>query len=121
MWATRASFRLLAPLCACALAAAAGCAISSSKTDFSGVYVAPQTIRQVEPGQSQESVLDLLGQPTRKTGLGDGAERWTWRWSKTKRSRDTVVLLSTTSQNVEESGAAYVEFQDGVVTKAWRE
>ncbi|MFG0284490.1 MAG: outer membrane protein assembly factor BamE [Phycisphaerales bacterium JB039] len=118
---TRAPTRLLAAICACALACGGGCAISTSKTDYTGVYVAPETLRQIEPGESQESVLDLLGQPTRKTRLGDGAERWMWRWSKTKRSRDTVVLLSTTSQNVEESGAAFVEFQDEVVTKAWRE
>ena len=108
-------------LAAGACAFLAGCAISSSKTDYTGTYVAPQTLRQIEPGESQESVLDLLGQPTRKTRLDEGAERWTWRWSKTKRSRDTVVGISTTSQNVEESVAAYVEFQDGVVTKAWRE
>jgi outer membrane protein assembly factor BamE (lipoprotein component of BamABCDE complex) len=103
------------------LLAAAGCVISSARTDYDGTYVASETLRRIEPGDTQSSVLDLLGPPAGKSDLGDGRQRWSWRWSKVRRSRDTTLLISTSAQTVEEAGVAYVEFADGVVTDAWRE
>ena len=100
---------------------ASGCVISHAKTEFSGSYIAPQTVRQIDEGESQASVLDLLGPPAAKIDLSGGAERWTWRWSKTRRSSDRVLLLSSTRQEVEESGTVWVEFQDGYVTSVWNQ
>lgn len=95
--------------------------ISGSRTAYSGAYVAPETLRQIERGESQASVLDLLGPPTSRARLGAEEERWSWRWSKIKRTRETVLLLSSLARDIEESGAAFVEFREGVVTETWRE
>lgn len=101
------------------LLGASGCVISRAKTEFTGTYIAPQTVRQIDEGESKASVLDLLGPPAAKIDLSGGAERWTWRWSKTRRSSDRVLLLSSTHQEVEEGGTVWVEFQDGYVTSVW--
>lgn len=98
---------------------ASGCVVSRARTEFSGSYIAPQTVRQIDEGESKASVLDLLGPPAAKFDLSGGAERWTWRWSKTRRSSDRVLLLSSTRQEIEEGGTVWVEFQDGYVTSVW--
>lgn len=118
---TSTTSRLAAVGSLAAVVALGGCVISRSRTDFTGSYIAPETVRQIEAGESQASVLDLLGPPAAKFEMGDGAERWTWRWSKTRRSSDRVLLLSSSRQEVEETGAVWVEFADGRVTSAWRQ
>ena len=117
-------FASLAPLAAAAALApltalATGCVISRARTEYAGAYISPQTVRQIEPGETQASVLDLLGPPSSKFDLEGSAERWSWRWSKLRRSSDRVLLLSSSRQEVKETGAVWVEFQHGLVTAAW--
>ena len=101
-------------------AAPGGCVISRARTEYTGSYIAPTTVLQIEPGETKESVLDLLGPPTDKGRLGPSAERWSWHWAKRRRSSERVLLvLSSTSQLVEEKGTVWVEFDQGVVTAAW--
>src|SRR5690606_31672260 len=95
---------VLGSLAAAALLAPAGCVISRARTQHQGAWIAPETVRQIEPGESQASVLDLLGPPTTKFDLGGSAERWSWRWSKRRRSSEYLLLLSSSRQEVEETG-----------------
>lgn len=119
---TSTTSRLVAAaLLAAVTAGMSGCMISRSKTEFTGSYIAAETVRQIEAGESQASVMDLLGPPSSKADLGSSVERWAWRWSKTRRSSDRVLLLSSSRQEVEETGTVWVEFEHGVVTSAWRQ
>jgi outer membrane protein assembly factor BamE (lipoprotein component of BamABCDE complex) len=109
-------------LCVSAPLALGACIINAhSHTERSGLYVSAETLRQIEPGRSRDYVLALLGEPTSRTTLDAGVEIWKWAYSETRRSEDTLIFVFSGENSERVAGAAYVEFQDGVVTKTWRD
>jgi hypothetical protein len=100
-----------------------GCLInSSSKTEYSGRYLSPAAVSQIEPGETrQDFVLATIGEPTTKTALDDGSEIWKWEYRKTRSSSGSVFLLLNSDNQTRSEGATYVVFRDGVVEKVWQE
>lgn len=110
---------------AAALAAAClfpACIINvDSHSERSGRYVSASTLQQVEPGRTQDYVLALLGEPTSRTKLEGGTEIWKWAYTETKRSEGSLIFVFSGDDTERIEGAAYVEFQDGVVRKTWQD
>ena len=75
-------------VCAITLALSSGCLVnSSSRTEYSGRHISAETIKQIEPGKSKaDFVLAVLGDPTSKNKLDDGAEVWKWDTRKSTRA-----------------------------------
>jgi len=114
-----------AALCVAAgsLAVLSGCLVrSSSKTVYSGRYIGTDTVSQIEPGKSKEDfVLAVLGAPTSRTPLSDGAEVWKWEYRKKKTSSGAVFLLVDADDHTETTGATYVVLRESVVEKVWQD
>lgn len=105
------------------LAALSGCLVNSStRTEFSGRYVSPTTINQIEPGKTRdEFVTAVLGCPTSKTPLTDGSEIWKWEYQKKSSSNGYVFLLVSANDKSEKQGATYVVMRCGTVEKVWQD
>jgi outer membrane protein assembly factor BamE (lipoprotein component of BamABCDE complex) len=99
-----------------------GCLIAgSSEQKRTGHYVADETMSQIKPGRTSAGwVLATLGEPDKKTAVGDGSEVWKWTYTEKKESSGAVFLIFGGSDKKEVDGAAFVEVRDGVVVKAWR-
>lgn len=108
-----------------ALALAVGlqsCIINArSHTTRSGKYVGAETLSQIEPGQSQEYVVALIGEPTSKTALSDGTAIWRWSYREKKTSGGSVVFLIDTDSADESERSTYVQFENGAVSKKWQD
>ena len=117
----RASLLLL---CVFALLTLPGCISSGSVSEFEGPSIGDRTLAQIEPGAtSQRWVRAVLGEPTERAKIDDaesGLEVWKWIRRKVVTTRGSAVLVSSRSRS-EEVRTVYVEFRDGVVTRAWRD
>lgn len=105
------------------LALVQGCVVISTggHEEVSGQYVSAETLAQVQPGSTQEYVLSLLDQPTTKTVLSDGTEIWKWSYSATSSSRSSLLFLVNAEKNTKTHHNSYIQFEGGLVTKAWRD
>jgi outer membrane protein assembly factor BamE (lipoprotein component of BamABCDE complex) len=103
-----------------ALLPLAGCLVSGAdSTRVSGTQVAPVTLQTLqEQAMTREQVIDLLGPPTRSTEIRNG-EIFSYEWEKRKDGGGAVLLLFAHRHSTEEKSTAYVQFEDGVVTKTW--
>ncbi|MCB9915942.1 MAG: outer membrane protein assembly factor BamE [Planctomycetes bacterium] len=99
------------------------CLIGSDRDiDTTGVYVSDQSLAKVRPGQSSDYVLELLGEPSRRVMSGEeGVEVWRYSYSKEVRDETHVFLIINSESTTRSDSTVYVEFQDGVVTKTWRD
>ena len=99
-----------------------GCLITSNgNTSHSGQHISGETFDQVQQGTSVGFVLATFGEPTSRTKLEDGGEIWRWRYTETRSSSGTVILLLSSSNRTEKQHNTFVEFRDGVVVKTWRD
>jgi outer membrane protein assembly factor BamE (lipoprotein component of BamABCDE complex) len=94
---------------------------SSSNTEYEGTYVSEETLEQVQPGMTSDSVVALLGEPTTKAVTRTREEVWTWRYRRETTSSGSVLLLVSAEKKTESSGAVRVQLRDGRVVKSWRE
>ncbi len=106
----------------CLTVGAGGCSVGmQSHTDTTGSYIAPQTLAQIGPGQSKDYVLALLGEPTVKKPAGGTTEIWEWSYVQKQITSGDLPLLVGTASNTETKHTAYVQFDNGVVSKTWRD
>ena len=99
---------------------------NTSHTETTGQFVSSETLTQVQPGQTTEFVLGLLGEPTSKaTAPGKtpelNVEIWKWFYSEDTEANASVFLIFGTKSTTNSSGNTYVEFSEGKVVKAWRD
>lgn len=98
-----------------------GCIHGSSYSSLDGDYVGKGTYERIKVGQTTEAwVAAALGQPTRKTPI-EGGELWAYEYSRTERSKGTVLLVIGGSSSEKSAGGTYIEIKDGIVTDAWRD
>lgn len=112
------------PVLALIAALCGACVIvhTDSQTRTSGRPISDATLSQVQAGSTQEYVLALLGEPTRRTTLTDGSAIWKWTHTRTETSSESFILLFSGDRSVETEGATYVEFTpEGVVRHTWRD
>jgi outer membrane protein assembly factor BamE (lipoprotein component of BamABCDE complex) len=102
-----------------------GCISGSADVKMSGRHIGAATISQIEPGHTTQSwVRATLGDPTSiatATNAEGESEIWRYEWNVRKKSSGYVFPVVAGSANVEYNGVAYVEFEDGVVVRAWRD
>ncbi len=100
-----------------------GCLISgSSHETMSGQFVGQSTFAEIEPGRTTDKwVLGALGEPSSKSCLDDGSSLWKWVYKRDRSSNSSVFLVFGGSSRRETEGATFVQFRDGVVTKAWQD
>jgi len=99
-----------------------GCLITSKgDTSHSGQHISAETYAQVKEGTTQGFVLATFGEPTSKTTLEDCSQIWRWRYTETRSSSGTVILLLSSSNRTETQHNTFVEFMDGVVVRTWRD
>jgi outer membrane protein assembly factor BamE (lipoprotein component of BamABCDE complex) len=110
-----------------ALAAAAlalpGCAVISSEnhTSYSGNYVPNDSLGQVRLGESTPEYTEaLLGAPTNKADLEDGTSIWRWDYTVRKSGEGSLLLVFDGESSTEKKHSTFVQFQDGVAAKKWR-
>jgi len=112
----RLALLLLAPL------TAGSCLIGSdTQTHHEGRRISQETLDRVQLGNSEAYVLALLGEPTSRTPVESGRQVWKWAYRTVKRSEGSVLLLVSSDSRSEDSGAVFVEFQDGAVARTWRD
>jgi len=116
----------LSVLVALALATVVGtssCLVGRTEnTKFSGRYISEDTLRQIEPGDTQDEVLSILGEPTTKTSKESGKSLWKYGYTKATTKTGAVFLLIGSSKTTETEGAVYVEFDSSHrVTRTWSE
>jgi outer membrane protein assembly factor BamE (lipoprotein component of BamABCDE complex) len=108
---------------ALALALVPACVVVSTDGSerIDGQYVSATTLEQIKPGSTPEYVLSLLSEPTTKTALSDGTEIWKWSYSKSTSSKSSLLLLIDAEKCSSNRYNAYVQFENGVVAKTWRD
>jgi len=101
----------------------AGCLASGKSMEFSeGRYIGDQTIAKIVPGEtSKEWVLAVLDEPTSRHALSSGVELWKWEYRKVETSRGSVLLIVRGKSREETIRSVYVEFQDDIVKRVWRD
>lgn len=102
-----------------------GCISGSADVRMSGRHIGAETISQIEPGTTTRSwVRATMGEPTSiatATNTDGESEIWRYEWHVKKKSSGYVFPVVAGSANVEYNGAAFVEFADGIVVRAWRD
>ena len=84
--------------------------------------VSQKTLDRIEPGTTSKSELvALLGEPTRKEELSDGAELYTYNYVKKTEKNVTVLLLLAVHEDDEDRNRLYFEIEDDVVRKFWQD
>lgn len=114
-------------LTAATLAAAAlalpGCTVISSEnhTSFTGNYVPADSLSQISLGESTPEYTEaLLGAPTNKADLEDGTSIWRWDYTVRKSGEGSLLLVFDGESSTEKKHSTFVQFQDGVAVKKWR-
>lgn len=106
------------------LIALPGCLSSGSVTQFDGPNIGDHTLAEIKPSQTTQAwVLAVLGEPTKKAVVNDPdgtVEVWKWVRRKITTIKGSALVISSKSKS-EEVRTVYVEFKDGVVTRAWRD
>jgi outer membrane protein assembly factor BamE (lipoprotein component of BamABCDE complex) len=102
---------------------ASGCLIGKSEhTQYTGRYVSEETLEQIEPGDTQDEVASLLGQPSSRTRKETGTTVWRYSYSQATTKSGAVFLLFGSSTTIQVDGAVYVEFDaEHRVVKTWSE
>ncbi|MFG0293016.1 MAG: hypothetical protein ACIAQF_12540 [Phycisphaerales bacterium JB065] len=97
-----------------------GCLVSGSgSSKVSGTPVGMMTLETLqEQAMTSAQVIELLGPPTRRTAIENG-EIFAYEWEEQRRGKAAVFLLFATSNTTNEKSVAYVQFENGVVTKTW--
>ncbi len=85
------------------------------------IVIGTTTLDQIEPGCGRRFVIALLGEPMQKIELGSDRELWTWGYRERESAGGARVLIIDNQPRTETSRAAYVEFDDGRVVRAWRD
>jgi outer membrane protein assembly factor BamE (lipoprotein component of BamABCDE complex) len=100
-----------------------GCIITnSSNTNISGKAIPDDVLAQIQPGQTKDAVINLLGQPSKKTTEDGGNELWKWTYTETKSAEHSFIVLFAGTSKTTTTQTTVVEFgENGKVTKAWRE
>ncbi len=97
-----------------------GCIITNNSSNrVTGKKITAEQLAQVKAGATKESVVDLLGVPSKRSDLGNGLEVWEWDYTENTNKASGFIFLyqSDTSTHVDQ--ATSVEFKDGAVTKTW--
>ena len=113
---------LLPALCsAVVLVAGNGCLVTSNTEEKrSGNYISDSTFDEIKPNETTVAwVESMLGEPT-SINKDDGTETWKYAYSLRKESSGAVFLIFGGSSANEVEHMAFVQFKNGVVTKAWR-
>ena len=99
---------------------ASGCLLgSSSITKYSGQFVADETLSRIKVGDNQHFVISLLGEPTSRTEVDD-LTIWKYAYTRTTTEKKSVLVVISSRNTTEITGAAYVEFDaDQLVTRTW--
>ncbi len=101
-----------------------GCISSGSVSEFEGPSIGDRTLSQIEPGETTQTwVLAVLGEPTERATIDDPegtVKVWKWVRRKIVTTKGSAFVVSSRSKS-EEVRTVYVEFKDGVVTRAWRD
>jgi len=99
-----------------------GCLIGSKqRTHVTGRYVGPDTLAQIQPGKSAEYVTALLGDPSEKVSIDGGVEIWKWSYTERRDSSGSLIFVFSADSQTETQRTTYVELEDDVVVKAWRD
>lgn len=100
-----------------------GCIASGHSTTRSeGRFIGQDTLRKIEPGvTTREWVHAVLGEPTHRNTLSDGAEIWKWSSKKVTSSSGSVFLLFRGSERDVTERTVYVEFDGDIVRRAWKD
>ena len=103
-----------------------GCAIvshHSHTTSGSGRHAPGEsTLEQISPGETtKEWILHTLGRPTTEKKLGEGAEVLRYEYTETVRSEFGLLFVIDIDSSTEERENLYIELQDGVVERYWRD
>jgi len=109
------------PLAVALLAASlAGCIITNNSSNrVTGKQITADQLAQVKPGATKESVIDLLGVPSKRTDLGSGLEVWEWDYTENANKSSGFIFLYSSDTSTHVDQATSVEFKDGAVTKTW--
>ena len=100
-----------------------GCLVTSeSKEKTEGKYVAEDTFAQIEPGKTTSSwVKATLGDPSSKSkDEASGDEIWKYNYTQIKEGSGVIFLIFGGTSRKENTGTAFIEFNNGLVTKKWR-
>ncbi len=98
----------------------AGCIITNSSSNrVTGKKITTEQLAQVKPGTTKESVIDLLGVPSKRTDLGSGLEVWEWDYTENSNKASGFIFLYSSDTSTHVDQATSVEFKDGAVTKTW--
>lgn len=95
--------------------------VSDSQHDVSGSFVSRSTLEQIEQGASKAHVTTLLGEPTGQTSTDALTEVWRWTSHESRNSSARVFLLLSDTHHSQVARNTFVEFDDGVVSKAWQD
>src|ERR1700722_12804052 len=77
-----------------------GCIITnSSNTKITGKPIEDDVFAQVRADQTQDEVIKLLGQPSKKDTENEAGEIWKWTYSITKSSEHTFIVLFAGTDN----------------------
>ncbi|MEM1449512.1 MAG: outer membrane protein assembly factor BamE [Planctomycetota bacterium] len=94
---------------------------TGSSKSVSGQFVGAETLGQIQPGDSKDYVLAVLGDPTSQTVVDDWTEIWRWRYRETRKTRGHVLILFNNDSSSEREHSTYVQFENGAVSRAWRD
>ncbi len=80
------------------------------------------TLRQIRPGETtREWVLHTLGRPTSEKAIGEGAEMLRYEYTETVKSKFGLLFVIDIDTSTEERESLYIELQDGIVERYWRD
>jgi outer membrane protein assembly factor BamE (lipoprotein component of BamABCDE complex) len=99
-----------------------GCVINSENTTkIEGKSVDAETFAQIQPGQTKQFVVNLLGEPSHTLPPAAGAEVCQWQYTETKSSHGSIIFLINSENKTITEKSVSVEFKDGLVTRAWQD
>ncbi len=116
--------RLTLPLVLLALVPLfSSCLIGShSHEERSGTFIGDATFARVGPGDSMEFVRELFGPPGQEIDTGtENSVIWKWSYKSETRGDGKLFLVFHTESSKSTEGTVFVEFENGLVVKSWRD
>jgi hypothetical protein len=93
-----------------------------SKHESSGTFVSEETLAEIEAGESEAFVLDLLGTPSRRVEKAEeGVSLLAWDWERRTSEKGAVLLIFAGANEDTRRTTTWVRIEGGIVTRVWQD
>ena len=86
-----------------------------------GTSISATTLEQVDEGDPESFVLELLGEPSRRVEKEDGSVLLAWDWERRIERGGGLLFVVASGKKRVTAGTTWVRLSNGCVTRTWQD